>query len=430
MSLWTRSLPPITRIENNINTTNMNFRNTSMSIFVWILFLTGVFAVGCNDRECTDLSAGSFPAKADPVEIGKLLTRRFIADPYSQYGSPLRIHEPRTQVTYPDVCAWLGGLWFAHEIGDRELKQGLIDKFEPLFSKDSCLQPKPNHVDNNVFGAVPLEIYMQTHDPRCLKLGMMYADSQWTLPAGWSLDSMHVQKSSMYGDFVDAGLFLAPQKEWADRGYSWQTRFWLDDMFMITAIQSQAYRVTGDEKYIDRAAREMELYLDSIQRPSGLFDHAPGAPFAWSRGNGWMAVGMAELLRGLPEDNMHRERIMTGYLKMMRTLLNCQSKSGMWLQVVDDPTMWEESSGTAMFTYAMIVGVKRGWLTDPAYARAARRGWLALCDRITADGYVEDVCEGTMLGTTSDHYRSKKRLTGDVHGQAPVLWCAYALIAE
>lgn len=99
-------------------------------------------------------------------------------------------------------------------------------------------------------------------------------------------------------------------------------------------------------------------------------------------------------------------------------------------QVVDDPTMWEESSGTAMFTYAMIVGVKRGWLTDSAYARAARRGWLALCDRITADGYVEDVCEGTMLGTTSDHYRSKKRLTGDVHGQAPVLWCAYALIAE
>ena len=174
----------------------------------------------------------------------------------------------------------------------------------------------------------------------------------------------------------------------------------------------------------------MELYLDSIQRPSGLFDHAPGAPFAWSRGNGWMAVGMAEMLRILPEDNPHRERIMTGYLKMMRTLLDCQSKSGMWLQVVDDPTMWEESSGTAMFTYAMIVGVKRGWLTDPAYARAARRGWLALCDRITADGYVEDVCEGTMLGTTSDHYRSKKRLTGDVHGQAPVLWCAYALVAE
>lgn len=408
----------------------MNFRFKATAISATILFLTGFFVTGCQERESTDLSADSFPENADPVKIGKLLTRRFIADPFSQYGSPLRVHEPRTQVTYPDVCAWLGGLWFAQEIGDKELKQGLVAKFEPLFANEAHLLPKPNHVDNNVFGAVPLEIYMQTHNPRCLKLGMMYADSQWQLPEGWSLDSMHVQKSSMYGDFIDAGLFLAPQKEWADRGYSWQTRFWLDDMFMITAVQSQAYRVTGDEKYIDRAAREMELYLDSIQRPSGLFDHAPGAPFAWSRGNGWMAVGMAEMLRILPEDNTHRERIMTGYLKMMRTLLDCQSKSGMWLQVVDDPTMWEETSGTAMFTYAMIVGVKRGWLKGASYAKAARKGWLALCGSVTDDGYVEGVCEGTMLGSTSDHYRSKKRLTGDVHGQAPVLWCAYALVTQ
>ena len=188
MCLSAKSRTATIRIENNINTTDMNFRNTMTSISAWIFLLIGILDAGCNDRACADLSTGSFPAKADPVEIGKLLTRRFIADPYSQYGSPLRIHEPRTQVTYPDVCAWLGGLWFAHETGDKELKAGLVAKFEPLFANDSCLLPKPNHVDNNVFGAVPLEIYMQKHDPRCLKLGMMYADSQWTLPEGWSLD--------------------------------------------------------------------------------------------------------------------------------------------------------------------------------------------------------------------------------------------------
>lgn len=55
---------------------------------------------------------------------------------------------------------------------------------------------------------------------------------------------------------------------------SWQTRYWNDDMYMISAIQSQAFGVTNDTKYIERAAFEMAAYLDKIQRPNGLFFHA------------------------------------------------------------------------------------------------------------------------------------------------------------
>lgn len=380
---------------------------------------------------CTENGAGglleSFPDNASPEKIGGILTEKFIADPFSQYGSPLRVNEPRTQVTYPDVIAWIGGFRFAEKTGDAALAESLKDKFDPLLDSLSYLLPKPNHVDNNVFGAVPLELFLITGEKRYRDLGMMYADSQWTLPEGWSLDSAHVQKSPIYGDFQDAGLFLAPQKEWADKGYSWQTRFWIDDMFMITAVQSQAYRVTGDRKYIDRAAMEMVLYLEKMQKPSGLFDHGPGAPFAWSRGNGWMAMGMAEVLRMLPEDSPYRDKIMSGYLKMMSTLLGYQNSTGMWRQVVDDETMWDETSGTAMFTYAMIVGVQQGWLEDISYAEAARKGWLALCKTVDADGLVSGVCEGTMLGCDSDHYRNRKKLTADVHGLAPILWCAAAL---
>jgi rhamnogalacturonyl hydrolase YesR len=39
---------------------------------------------------------------------------------------------------------------------------------------------------------------------------------------------------------------------------------------------------------------------------------------------------------------------------MMNALLKYQSESGMWRQIVDDPEAWEESSSTAMFTYAII----------------------------------------------------------------------------
>ena len=55
------------------------------------------------------------------------------------------------------------------------------------------------------------------------------------------------------------------KKSETDQGYSWQTRLWIDDMFMITAVQSQAYRSTKNRKYIDRTAKEMVLYLDKLQ---------------------------------------------------------------------------------------------------------------------------------------------------------------------
>ena len=37
-----------------------------------------------------------------------------------------------------------------------------------------------------------------------------------------------------------------------------------------------------------------------LQQPNGLFHHAPDVPFYWGRGNGWVAVGMAELPMGIP----------------------------------------------------------------------------------------------------------------------------------
>jgi len=139
---------------------------------------------------------------------------------------------------------------------------------------------------------------------------------------------------------------------------------------------------------------------------------------------------MAELLRILPVNHPLRSNIMISYQKMMSKLKDEQSQTGMWRQLVDDPTMWEESSGTAMFTYAMIVGVKKGWLDENEYGSAARKGWLALTKLIDQNGDVKSVCEGTDIGNCGEYYRSRRSLTGDLHGQAPVLWCAYALVAK
>ena len=85
-------------------------------------------------------------------------------------------------------------------------------------------------------------------------------------------------------------------------------------------------------------------------------------------------------------------------------------------------------SGTAMFTYAMITGVKQGWLKAREYAPAVRKAWLSLVSYINENGDVTEVCSGTNKRNNRQYYYDRPKKTGDYHGQAPVLWCAFALM--
>ncbi|MDR0510675.1 MAG: glycoside hydrolase family 88 protein [Rikenellaceae bacterium] len=395
-----------------------------MKTFIAFL-LGGLLLSGCGDDRYrikqgpkpepdveADYDLETFPAEADPRVVGVKLAERFLEIDHSYWGNVYSTNVAN-HITYPDVCAWLGALWFARSVGDNGLYGRLTDRFEPLFTTKSNLQPSltttaDNKVDYYVFGAVPLEIYRTVNDEKYKTLGLKYADGQWTAPSNASQSA----------------------KEWQNQGYSWQTRLWIDDMFMITALQAQAYLSTGDEKYIDRTAREMTLYLERLQRDNGLFYHSPSAPFYWARGTGWMAVGLAEVLRMLPaaaKYDGYRTKIMAGYLKMMDGLYRNQGAGGMWGQLIDNATIWRETSGTAMFTYAMITGVKNGWLDKKRYGAAARKAWLALQEYLNPNYDVREVCEGTGTGTTYEYYLNRRRWVGDTHGQAGMLWCAYAL---
>lgn len=349
----------------------------------------------------------SFPKGSDPKYIGQKLAQHFVASPYRHFDE---IPGPPPYIVYPETCTWFGALRLAGVTKDKKLLRQLEERFFPLLGTHKELMQKPNHVDNTVFGVIPLQLYMQTKNELYFHIGIDFADRQWQMPT-------RTNKEKEYQELLDNGL-------------SWQTRFWIDDMYMITAIQSQAYLATNDEKYINRAAYEMTVYLDSIQRPNGLFYHAPTAPFFWCRGNGWMAAGMTDLLKHLPENNPDRPRILQEYRKMMATLKSYQNEEGLWSQLIDDPTSWSETSGSAMFTYAMITGVKNGWLNEAEYAPVARKAWLAIVTYLNDNGDLRDVCIGTNIGTTKEHYLKRRRLVGDFHGQAALLWCAVALLEK
>ncbi len=321
------------------------------------------------------------------------------------------------QLMYCTVSLWASAIECAQISGDAERLKKLIELFEPFHGEKAHCLPKPDHVDRTIFGALPLAIYRANGDKRALKLGLAAADVQWAKP----------EESAPP---VFQNLPYPEQLELWERGYSPQTRFWIDDMYMITLLQVQAFKATGERKYLKRMMAEMALYLEKLQRADGLFDHAPAVPFVWGRGDGWVAGGLA-LLAGVMDQSINDSNyavVREGYLKMMRSLAKWQRASGLWGQLVDDGESWDETSCSAMFAYAMAVGVRLGWLDAEEYAPRVRRAYLALVDKLDCDGNLAEICDGTVKKNSREHYLERPRVIGAPYGQAAMLWLCEELL--
>ncbi len=339
-----------------------------------------------------------FPAGRSPGEIGRRVAERFVADPLSSdRGEPIHCAE---------ACAFYGSLAVARRLGDRDLEARLVKKLAPLLSAPgSAWVPTRPHVEDRVFGIVPLEAYRHGRSSEHLALGLGLADAQW--------------------------------RSTSTDGITSEARYRVDDMYMITALQVQAFRATGAVRYLERAARTVIAYLERLQEPSGLFAHTLSSPAHWGRGNGWAAAGMTELLLALPAEHPYRPRVLEGYRLMLSALLAHQNADGLWHQIVDAPEAWIETSASGMFTFAMLTGVKHGWVDEPSYARAARKAWLGLTAYLDDEARLREVCgnggdgnseAGATRSAEVGYHLSRPRRAGDVHGQAPLLWCAASLL--
>lgn len=358
-----------------------------MAIFWRVVLLLLALSATTNAAAAQPAVFTEWPAGRSPEEVGKRVAEHFVSSP-RQYN----------KVHYSEVATWYGALTFAQLTADADLRDKLIKRFDPLLPGGAEIAQigSRRHVDDEIFGIIPLEIFLQTNNATYLGYGKSFADRQWEnpLPSGLSVES----------------------------------RFWIDDMYMLTILQLEAYRATGDKTYLDRAALEMAVYLGKLQRRNGLFYHADDVPIFWGRGDGWVSTGMAELLRDLPRDHPKRSRILKGFRKMMAALREYQGRDGMWRQVIDHPESWPETSSSAMFTFALITGVKNGWLDGSAYGPVARKGWIAVTGYLDQNADLTNVCVGTGKKNDLAYYLERPRKTGDFHGQAPILWAASALL--
>ncbi|KZW02459.1 glycosyl hydrolase [Exidia glandulosa HHB12029] len=159
------------------------------------------------------------------------------------------------------------------------------------------------------------------------------------------------------------------------------------------------------------------------------------SPEVWIRAVGWYVVALADLLT--PPDNFPTTHpAYAALLEQYRTLIpalakNVDPATGAWWLVMSQPGRagnYIESSGSAMFVYAMLKGVSSGLLKDPdgAIVKAASRAYEYLADTFVlknADGTLN--WNGTVIvgsldqDGTFDYYIKQPINMNDLKGAAP-----------
>jgi unsaturated rhamnogalacturonyl hydrolase len=148
----------------------------------------------------------------------------------------------------------------------------------------------------------------------------------------------------------------------------------------------------------DEAVFQIETLRERLYDPKiGLYRHIwdegkmvwqRSAP--WGGGNGWVAAGIARLLRTVPEQRRELRGKLAGYgREIVDGILHYQRPDGLFYDVVDDPGSFIETNLAQMLAYAIYRGLVNGWL-DESYRAPADRMRAAANAKVDRFGLVQD----------------------------------------
>ncbi|MCY3812432.1 MAG: glycoside hydrolase family 88 protein [Gammaproteobacteria bacterium] len=196
----------------------------------------------------------------------------------------------------------------------------------------------------------------------------------------------------------------------------------VEDFFFAGTLLGRAYALTGETSYRDQLVAFLRR-IDTRQA-NGLYWHCHASPYFWGRGNAFAALGFAEALSYLDWRNDAAD-IAATHREHLSALASFQHASGLWHQLIDDPTTYLEHSATTMIGYAIVRGLRAGWLPADPWRACADRAWAGAAARIGTGGGLDQVCVGTGPLDSRQAYVERPFSTGvDARGGAMALWFA------
>jgi rhamnogalacturonyl hydrolase YesR len=158
------------------------------------------------------------------------------------------------------------------------------------------------------------------------------------------------------------------------------------------------------------AMQQLFNYTEKVAGGKGLYSEADSLWWRdskyvntktfWSRGNGWAIMALAKVLNTLPATDPRVKEYKRVFQAMAAKLLTIQRSDGFWNVDLGDPNDFPgpETTGTAMFTYAISWGLNHGVLKDDAthkYRAAVEKAWTGMVNKAVQTSGALGFCQGT-----------------------------------
>lgn len=158
----------------------------------------------------------------------------------------------------------------------------------------------------------------------------------------------------------------------------WSPIPWVDTLYYSAAPLAVVYSVTNDRRYAEEAVNQALLHAKHLRDvTTGCFFHEAHfdgrkTPWHWARGNGWVILALADVLRHCPSDVPGWSEVLSIYRDLVIGLLRTQHGCGLWRIVPENSEAHLETSGSVMIATGLTVGVSQGWIDD-SIAYSAKR---------------------------------------------------------
>ncbi|MGA2605984.1 MAG: glycoside hydrolase family 88 protein [Terriglobia bacterium] len=314
--------------------------------------------------------------------------------------------------------------------GEQKYFDFIKREIDPFIDKrGNLVNVNLDSLDNVMAGNIVVGLYEHTHDPRYRTAAASIRRAFDSFPRN-----------------ADGGFWHNPNLP----GEMWVDGVFMGEIFLIR------YGITiGDREYcFDEATRQITIFAKhALKADSGLYYHAwaanpklatviperkmlwadPGTGLSgevWSEGLGWYALILVETLADLPVDHPRRHEVLDIYTRLAAALKRVQDpKTGGWFQVVDKgdrPDNWIDTSGSAMFTYALQRGIELGLLNRQEYEPTVAAGYRAITANATVheNGLVDinNACDGVCVQANYADYVGYPRTLNAKEAVAGFLW--------
>ena len=310
--------------------------------------------------------AFEYPPRAEIVAVLARVNQQF-ADKWPDPNATLPGNRPSniwTRAVYYEGSMALYGLTRAPAYRDYAL--------EWADANDWGLRSPSNNADNQCAGQTYLELHR--------------------LDGG-----MQAKQIAAISKAIDAMVASAAVNAWT----------WVDAIQMSMPVFAQLGALSNQTTYYEKMyalyahSRDVEgggLYdtkthlwwRDAKWKPPAQLSPA-GKDVYWSRGNGWVFAALARVLERIPESAPHRALYVDDFVAMANALKAAQRADGFWNPSLADAMHYggPELTGTALFTFGMAWGIRRGLLDEASYAPSVLAAWRGmLAQSVHEDGFL------------------------------------------